>query len=80
MIWIAVGVDGRLGGRLIFHQGANDSEGGETEVLEGAGFRGCIQEGIEEERDVCCGSLVRVLLSHVKTTYRSRIGPSFRCD
>lgn len=37
---------------VVFDQGADDSQGGETEVFEGAGFGGCVEEGVEEEGDV----------------------------
>ena len=35
-----------------FYEGADDAEGGEAEVLEGTGFGGCVEEGVEKERDV----------------------------
>ena len=41
-----------LGG-VILDQSANDTERGQTEVLEGPRFRCSVEERVEEERDVC---------------------------
>lgn len=38
--------------RIILYQCANDTEGGQAEILERTGFRSGVQEGVEEQRDV----------------------------
>jgi len=38
---------------VVFDEGADDAEGGEAQVFEGAGFGGGVEEGVEEEGDVC---------------------------
>jgi hypothetical protein len=40
-------------GRVILNQSTNDTERGQTEVLEGPRFRCSVEERVEEERDVC---------------------------
>lgn len=53
MILVAVGVDGCLRGGLVLDKCADDAERSEAEVFEGARLGGCVEEGVEEERDVC---------------------------
>ncbi len=38
--------------RIILHQGADDTEGGQAEILERSRFGGRVQERVEEEGDV----------------------------
>lgn len=48
-------------GRVVFHQRADHAEGSQAEIFKGTGFRGRVQEGIEEERDVGCSVSVSIL-------------------
>jgi len=45
----------RKGERTNLDESTDDSERGQTEVLERTGFAGCVEEGVEEEGDVGCG-------------------------
>lgn len=45
-------------GRVVFDERADYAERGQAQVFEGAGFGGCVEEGVEEEGDVCWGLLV----------------------
>ena len=40
-------------GRVVLDQSANDTERGQTEVLEGPRFGGSVEERVEKKRDVC---------------------------
>lgn len=40
-------------GRVVLHESADNAEGGQAEVLEGARLGSGVEEGVEVERDVC---------------------------
>ena len=42
--------------RLHLHERSNNSQAGEPEVLEGPGLAPCVEEGIQEQWDVRCGT------------------------
>lgn len=50
--WSAVGVHRNAGRGFVFDQGTNDTQRGKSEIFEGPGFGCCIEEGVEEKRDV----------------------------
>jgi len=44
-------------GRIVLDQGANDAKGSKTEVLEGSRLGCRVQKGVQEKRDMRCGTL-----------------------
>ena len=40
-------------GGVVLNESADHAERGQAQVFEGAGFGGCVEEGVEEERDMC---------------------------
>ncbi len=52
--------------RVVLHQGANDSQGRQAEILEGTRLRGRVQEWVEEERNVGYTRLARTDRAHAR--------------
>lgn len=68
--------------RVILHQCADNTEGGESQVLEGTRLGGGVKEWIEEKRDVSFETSVSRainLFTREQRTYRSGREYGFRC-
>lgn len=69
---------------IVLDKGANDAERGETEVFEGSGLGGGVEEWIEEEGDVCCrrsvSCMIAIDMENVRTSKKQASGLAMRGD